>query len=138
MFKNLKYLVVVIALVLISGCSSTNNHLESINYNDYKELIENKESFVLEVMQDGCSYCKAIEPKLESFTDEYDVDIKVINLTKLSDEDYEEFTNTIGTSATPVIIFYKNGEEKSMATRILGNVSEDKIVDKFKDNEIIK
>lgn len=135
--KKLKYLVLILVIFLISGCKGKTN-LENINYSQYKELISNKESFVLEVMKDGCVYCESLKPKLESVADKYNVNIKVINLTKLSSEDKASFTKEIGTEATPTIIFYKNGEEKSVATRIVGSVSKEKIIDKFKDNEVIK
>lgn len=135
--KKLKYLFIVLVVFLIVGCSKASG-LENISYSEYKELISNKESFVLEVMRDGCSHCKTLKPRLENVASEYKLDIKVINLAHLSDEDYIEFTKEIGTGATPTVIFYKKGEEKSVATRIIGSVSEEKIINKFKDNGIIK
>ena len=135
--KKLKYLFIVLVVFSIVGCSKASG-LENISYSEYKELISNKENFVLEVMRDGCSHCETLKPRLESVASEYNLDIKVINLAHLSDEDYIEFTKEIGTGATPTVIFYKKGEEKSVATRIIGSVSEEKIINKFKDNGIIK
>jgi len=135
--KKFKYFLLVLMLLLISGCSS-HSKLENITYSKYKELINNKESFVLEVMRDGCGHCETLAPRLKKVASDYDVEIKVINLAKLSEEDYLEFTKEISTGATPTIIFYKEGVEKSMATRIIGSVSEEKIINKFKDNGIIK
>ena len=135
--KKFKYLFIVLVLFLTVGCSKSSG-LENISYSEYKELISNKESFVLEVMRDGCSHCKTLKPRLENVASEYNLDIKVINLAHLSDEDYIEFTKEIGTGATPTVIFYKKGVEKSVATRIVGSVSEEKIINKFKDNGIIK
>lgn len=135
--KKLKYLFIVLVVFSIVGCSKASG-LENISYSEYKELISNKESFVLEVMRDGCSHCETLKPRLEEVTNKYDLSVKVINLAHLSDEDYIEFTKEIGTGATPTVIFYKKGEEKSVATRIIGSVSEEKIINKFKDNGIIK
>ena len=39
---------------------------------------------------------------------------------------------------TPVTLFIKNGEEKTTATRIIGDVSSEKIIDKLKKNDFIK
>lgn len=135
--KNFKYLLLILVVVLLTGCTS-NSKLENIDYSQYKDLIKNKESFVLEVMRDGCSHCETLKPRLENVANTYNVNIKVINLAKLNEEDYQIFTKEIGTGATPTVIFYKDGEEKSVATRIVGSVSEEKIINKFKDNEIIK
>lgn len=135
--KKLKYLFIILALFFLVGCSKSSK-LEDIDYTEYKNLINNKENFVLEVMRDGCGHCASLKPKLESVASKYDVNVKVINLALLSDEDYIEFTKEIGTAATPTVIFYKNGVEKSVATRIIGSVSEEKIINKFKDNGIIK
>ena len=39
---------------------------------------------------------------------------------------------------TPVTIFIKNGEEKTTATRIEGDISIERTIDKFKKNGFIK
>ena len=40
--------------------------------------------------------------------------------------------------ATPTTIFFKDGEEKTTATRIEGDVTEEKIITKIKQNGFIK
>jgi len=50
----------------------------------------------------------------------------------------EKFNKLISfDGGTPVTIFIKNGEEKTTATRIEGDVSTDKIIDKLKKNGFI-
>lgn len=137
--KKGKILIIgMLFMLLCSGCTSSSGNLESITLNDYKKLIKNKETFVLEMMSTDCTHCQSLKPKLQKIVKEYGITIKVINLQKLSSNDLKEFTDIIGTSATPTIIFYKDGEEKSVATRINGDVSKEKIIEKFKDNEVIK
>lgn len=125
-------------MICISGCSNTSGRFESITYQEYQKLIENKESFILEVMSSDCSHCQNLKPKLQSVIKEYGIVIKTINLEALSSEDYQALTKEIGTRSTPTIIFYEEGYETSVSTRILGDISKDKIIQKMKDNQIIK
>jgi len=137
--KKLKWFVLCgLMIILISGCSSSGGKFEEINFQEYQKLIENKESFVLEMLRDDCSHCKDLKPKLQKVIKEYDITIKTINLNSLSKEDEKAFKSIVGTNGTPTIIFYKNGEEASVATRIVGDIPREKIIQKFKDNGIIK
>ena len=65
--KNIfKVSLMLLVIFLLSGCS--NKYLKEISYNEYNKLIENKESFILEVMSAECSACKNFKPKLEEVT----------------------------------------------------------------------
>lgn len=132
MKKVLSLFIIFICIFLITGCS--NKYLKEISYNEYKKLIENKETFAVEIMRSGCSACESFKPTLEDFVNEYKVEVKYINTDKLTDEEIDEF----GISGTPTIIFYKDGVEKTVSSRLIGAVSLDKIVSKFKANEFIK
>lgn len=125
-------LILLIACCLMSGC--TKNYLIEISYEEYEQLLENKETFVLEVMKNDCSSCKGIRPKLKKIAEKYKVEIKYIDLEKLKKEQIDTF----GVSATPTIIFYTEGEEETTSARIEGNVSEKKIIEKFKASSFIK
>ena len=60
------------------------------------------------------------------------------NIDKYTKTDLKKFNNLISfDGGTPVTIFIKNGEEKTTATRIEGDVSTDKIIDKLKKNGFI-
>lgn len=137
--KKMKWIIlVIIGIITITGCSSDKGNFETISYQDYQKLIENKEDFMVEVMSSDCTHCKSLRPKLQKVVNDYKINMKVINLEELSSEDYQAFTNEIGTRATPTIIFYKKGYESSVSTRIVGDVSEEKIIQKMKDNKIIE
>lgn len=137
--KKMRWIIlVIIGIITITGCSSEKGSFETISYQDYQKLIENKEDFMVEVMSSDCTHCKSLRPKLQKVINDYKINMKVINLEELSSEDYQAFTNEIGTRATPTIIFYKKGYESSVSTRIVGDVSEEKIIQKMKDNKIIK
>lgn len=136
MRKLSKLLVIVILLLTITGCG--NKYLKEISYKEYENLIENKETFILEVMKTGCIYCEKLKPKLESVASKYKIEIKVINTANLSEEDKDKFDTATGVSGTPTIIFYNKGVEETVASRINGNVSEEKLISKLKANGIIK
>ena len=85
-------------------------------------------------MKNDCSACQGIRPKLKKITKKYKVEIKYIDLKKLSQEE----NDSLGVSATPTIIFYTNGEEETTTARIEGNISEKRIIEKFKASNFIK
>jgi len=136
MKKIFKLSFMLLIVFLLSGCS--NKYLKEISYDEYKKLIENKESFILEVMSTDCSACKNFEPKLKEVTEEYKIEVKYINTSKLSKEETNRLYKKTGITGTPTIIFYTNGKEETKSSRINGSVSKDKIISKFKANDIIK
>lgn len=131
--KKIKLLLCIFVLVVLTtGCN--NKYLKEIKYKDYEKLIEDKETFALEVMRNGCSACESFEPTLKEFVKEYKIEVKYINTDNLTDEQIDKF----GITGTPTIIFYENGEEKTISSRLIGAVSKDKIITKFKTNGFIK
>lgn len=130
--KKIKLVLLVIGIILLTGCSKSN--LKEISYKEYKNLIDSKESFILEVMREECSACKSFKPNLEAVIDKYNIEVKYINTDKLSDDELDEF----GISGTPTLIFYNDGVEETTASRLVGSVSQDKIIAKFKANGFIK
>ena len=102
------------------------------------EKIQNKDSFVLLMSQTTCSHCKDFKPKLARISKEYKVNIYYIEIDLLTDEQNTELKSYFNFSGTPTTVFVKDGEEKSAATRINGDVSEEKIISKLKSNGFIK
>lgn len=131
--KKFKIVLGVMILFLLTGCGES-KYLKEISYKEYEELIKNKESFVVEIMRDGCSACESFKPTLKEFTEEYKIEVKYINTDNLTDEEIDTF----GISGTPTLIFYKDGVEQTVSSRLIGAVSKDKIVAKFKANEFMK
>lgn len=134
MKKIIKLSIVLLLIVITTGCKNKN---KISNLNEYKSLIENKETFILEIMKTNCTYCEKIKPKLEEIKKEYNIDIKVINISNLSEEDNNELLQITGYSGTPTIIFYNDGIELTKSSRINGNASKEYIVSKMKTNGFI-
>lgn len=131
--KKAKILILFLGILLLtSGCGK--NYLVQIDYDEYKNLIDQKETFVLEVMQDGCPSCKGIRPKLKKVAEKYGIEIKYIDINEVSEEGQKE----IGADETPTLIFYIDGEEETTSARLIGNTSEKKIISKLQASGFIK
>lgn len=135
--KLFKLLLLILCITIITGCSNSKN-LKEITYKDLDKSLKNNETFILEIVQDGCSNCEAFTPKFKKIIEEYDIDVKQINLTNLSEEDNNNLTNLYNVSGTPTVIFITKGKEEQISKRIVGNVSKDKIISKLKTAGYIK
>ena len=132
-----KFLILIISLFIISGCSS-NKTYEEISYSDLNNMLDNKEDFILFIGSDTCSACQIYEGTLNNVIEEYNVDVKYVDLSKLSDKDESVLTSEFPITGTPTTVFVVNGKEKDTHNRIVGSAKKSKIVEKFKENGYIK
>lgn len=135
-----RIIFLLMSVLLITACSSNDETLETINFKDFKNLIEEKESFILEVKQDGCQYCTSFSPKLTSALIESDLKAKSLNISKLTQNEFEEFKELLSLSnfGTPSVFFIRDGIEVSSLKRISGDKEKEYIIAKFKSNGFIK
>lgn len=140
MKKILSVIAILTLVLLISGCGSNNDkYLEEISYKELLELVENKESFILEIYQDGCSHCAVFTPRYKRVLNEYKVHSKAINFTKIGEDEYNEFCEKYGKGIrTPTVMFFVDGEEKTKINRLVGEPSEKEIIRKLKQNGYIE
>ena len=138
--KKKKIIVIIASILVVAGLiiyyfiHSYDSNLIEINYNELKEKIDNKEDFVLCVSRTTCIHCQDYKPKLKKVGYKYKIDIYLLN-----DDELKMFKNTVSfDGSTPITIFFKNGEEKTTATRIEGDVSEEKLINKLKTNGFIE
>lgn len=138
MKKGLKILVsVLIMCFILSGCSE-NKNIKSISLNEFKQKIENKETFVVYVGNKDCVHCNNYMPTLKKVLKDYNITIYQIDNSKLTEEEYGNFKTYVSISGTPTIAFIKNGEEESTLDRIVGETDEETTIKKFKSNGYIK
>ncbi len=130
--KKFIYLNIFIVLsLLLVGCGNK-SYLEEISYSKYKKMIDNKETFVIEVVQDGCSNCATFTPKFKEVLEENKFKAYSVNLTQLSQDDNKSFGKDTGVEGTPTVIFYKDGKETSTMDRLVGaNISKSTIKSKL-------
>lgn len=143
--KHLKKLIaiflIVLCLIPFTGCSNKKEESTSlikISYTEFIKKVDNKETFVLEIMRKDCSACISFKPKLTEFLDENNLNIYYIDTNDFSEDEDIDFSKRINYTATPTIVFITEGEEETVSSRIVGNVSKDKLLSKFKANGIIK
>lgn len=141
MKKNRVFSLIVIVLVLaILSCIYyfNNKNFIKINYSEILEKIDNKETFILCVTASDCVHCNEYKPKLKKISNKYDIIIYYTNIDDMTDGEYDDFKENISfDGGTPVTIFFKEGKEATTATRIEGNVSSEKIIDKMKKNDFL-
>lgn len=135
--KKILLILAVFLLIFTYGCNKK-EHIIEISTDEFLNKIENKESFALYIGNENCSYCVAYKPTLEQVLNDYNIDIYHLDNSKLTSEDYNKINPIINVQSTPTIVFIKNGQEKSTLDRIIGKVSYEKTVNKFKKNGIIK
>lgn len=115
------------------------SYLVKIGYDEIIEKIDNKEDFVLIVSQTTCSHCESYKPKVKEVANKYKLEIYYIDVDLLSEDKYNDLNSRLSfkTSGTPLTIFFKNGGETTVATRIKGDASKEKIEKKLKSNDFI-
>ncbi|MBQ8193245.1 MAG: thioredoxin family protein [Bacilli bacterium] len=116
-----------------------NSNFINLNYTDILSKIDDKDNFILCITATDCGHCEEFKPKLKKISNNYDIKIYYTNIDDFSDEQYSEFKTKFGfDGSTPTTILFKNGEEKTSATRIIGNVSMEKVINKLKKNGFIE
>ena len=114
------------------------NNFIKLSYDEVMDKLSNNETFVLCVSATECTHCQNYKPKLKKIANEYGVKIYYTDVDTFSDEDYDKFKNDVSfDGATPVTIFFKEGKEETTATRIEGDVSSNKVINKLKKNGFI-
>ena len=132
-------MLILLTTIILTGCNSKDNkYLEIISFDKLTNLIESKESFVLEIYQDGCSHCTVFNPRFKSVLKEYEVNAKALNMSNLTEKEYKEFVDIFGSLGTPTVLFIENGIEKTKINRLVGEASKNEIVRKLKQNGYIE
>lgn len=130
-------IILTLTLLLFTGCSN-NNSISNLKYSDFQKKIANKESFILEIIQDGCSHCASFTPKFDKVLTEYNIKAYSINLAKMAKAETNELDNNYEIDGTPTVLFFKDGEETSILNRINGDKDRDFIISKLKTAGYIK
>ncbi len=126
--------LIVISTIMFTGCSN-NNVINEINFDELEEKIDNKDSFILEIIQTGCSHCEEFSPRFKAVLKTNNLEAYSLNIYNLNNEEREKFNDLITISGTPTVIFFEKGKEEN---RISGAVSNEKIEEELKESGYIK
>ena len=125
MKKNIKFLLIGILALILTGCSSS-KVITDIDYSKLEEMIDNKESFILEVVQTGCSHCEEFSPRFRAVLKTNEKEAYSLNLYNMTEEESKKFSElTTSVSGTPTVLYFEDGKETSH--KINGAVSNEKI-----------
>lgn len=126
---------------------SKESNLTFINYEEYTELITKKETQVLVVGQKTCSNCIAIKPALNSIAGDYDLTINYMDLTKITESEYDSFKESLttieyndpefietGSLGVPLTLILENGK---VIDYISGQRTKSQLVREFKKAGLI-
>lgn len=132
------FLITIMLLPILTGCGSKLSSYEEIDYNEFIEKIENKETFALFIGSSTCQHCDAFKGTVNRIVKKYQVKIYYIDIHKFDENESKKFKTYINFSATPTTVFITDGEEQTTYNRINGNLSYDKVVEKLTKAGYIK
>ncbi len=141
--KKKGLILVIICLIILIGAFITDrilskDYLIELKYDEVMEKVDKKESFVLLFSQTTCSHCAQYKPKLSQVAKDYKINIYYLEVDLLKDKQEKELKKHFSYNSTPVTLFITDGDEVTAATRIVGDVTKDKIISKLKSNGYIK
>lgn len=122
-------------------------NLTFVDYEDYEKIVNNGGAQIVVVGQTTCSHCIAIKPALNSVAGEYNLTINYLNLTEMSEDEYNSFSESLkeieyndpdfvesGSFGTPLTLIIENGKVKDY---ISGERTKSQLVREFKKNGLI-
>lgn len=126
--RNLKEEVQDENMVVSSNGKYSN--IEEIDVNELEVKMDQKESFILVFTQTQCGHCIAYKPVFNKVLKKNDIQAFEVNLTNHTYKEREKINELVKFSGTPTTVVFVDGVEDNRY-RIVGNASEDKIVEKL-------
>lgn len=141
--KKISIIFIGVIALFITGCG--HGSIEEITFEDYTEMVENKESFILFIGSRTCSHCAEFKITLEEVIENYNVDFKYLDISQLDEEEKKDFSKSINFEGTPTTVFLEEGVDNSCTLfscddtkRIEGALTYQKTVEILKNNGYIK
>jgi len=131
-----RIILLIFGILIFSGCGNSNS-LKDISYNEFKEKIENKETFVAYISRTGCSHCESYEPTLIKVLKEYNLETYKINLANVTTAEENSIKKKTGLKGTPTLIYIEEGRA-DIDGSLVGESTYENTVDFFEEIELIK
>lgn len=114
--------------------------LNYISYSSYKKILKSDDINILVIGQTSCTYCIKAKPILNQVISDKNVKINYLNITELSEEDTEKFSDSLdylkdNEWGTPLTLIIKGGKVIDSANGLLDY---DGYVELFEKNGLIK
>lgn len=104
---------------------SKEKYITFINYEKYEDLIDSSKTHIITIGQTSCSHCTAFKPAINAVAEDYELTMNYLNLTDLSQEESNDFFESLedieyndpafvekGEFGTPLTLVVKNGKVK--------------------------
>lgn len=135
MKKKLKYVVLLLIgtvfITTLTACQLGGN-VKNLSVTSLKEKIENKDTFIVEVMRTGCSACESYAPTFNSVMGKYKLEAYQINTADLTDEESSELDSITYISGTPTTLFFVGGKLEDSYNKLVGAVTSDALKTRLK------
>lgn len=135
--KRFLVMVMVVLCMFVSGCQNKISTYTEITYSEYSELIEGENDFILYLGSSSCSHCLNFKSTLDKIIKEYQLDVKYIDISLLTEKEYAIVQNKTKLQGTPTIVFVEDGVVQT-SPKIQGEVSYTVALEKFKESGYIK
>ena len=128
-------LIVLFGIILYFSLKPTKNNIKTIIGSDLVEKLNQKETFILLVSQDGCSHCEEYKPILNRVLEEnnktaYEIEWKEIR-------NHDKLKNLFNINGTPTTIFINERIEKTTINRLVGSTTYNDLKNKLKERGFI-
>ena len=138
--------LIISLVIMLKNNKKIDNHIVSIDYNKYSELINEDKYNIILFTTPTCSHCKNYKPSVNQVCDKYNLVVYDLDISKLSYEEYilihdnynatkDNYINDNPSILTPTTIITKNGEEIYSISNNLGYTG---FIELLKTYEIIK
>ena len=135
MKKVIILLISIFCIFSLTGCGPTT--YDEISYSTLNKMIKERKNFILFIGSTECSACSSFKITVNELVKNYKVDIKYIDISKLTSNENDKLLEKFPFNATPTTVFVKKGKEID-DDRIVGNEKYSKVEKKLKEKGYIR
>ncbi len=130
--KKIYLIIIMLFTIMLTACS--NGKISNINYNELKEKVNNKETFVLYLATKD----NTLEDTLNKVLETHDFQAYKLNLDKLSDDEKTDLKLKYNYE-DPSLIFIIEGNDPTILSHITdSNIRSKDLIARLKDMNYIK
>jgi len=124
------------------------DNLKFIDYDKFKDIVEDEDTNIVVVGQSACKYCNSIKPILNNISKAYKIDINYFNVNEETTDNLKEFFDKIPdmgyddeklktdeTFYMPTVLIIKDGK---IVSYLQNEHTLEEYVDYFKENDVIE